>query len=93
MRWRLIIEEFGPNLRYIKGENNIVADALSRLELTEEEFSPECFAFDDDTDDEAYPLAYAKIRTAQQQDNTLQQTFQGGTRQYTKRQIKHSDHS
>ena len=31
MRWRLILEEFGPQLNYIKGEKNIVADALSRL--------------------------------------------------------------
>jgi RNase H-like domain found in reverse transcriptase len=26
MRWRLIIEEFGPKLTYIKGVNNVVAD-------------------------------------------------------------------
>ena len=32
MRWRLILEEFGPELKYIKGENNVIADALSRLE-------------------------------------------------------------
>ena len=32
MRWRLIIEEFSPALFYIKGSNNIVADALSRLD-------------------------------------------------------------
>ena len=32
MRWRLILEEFGPELKYIKGENNVVAGALSRLE-------------------------------------------------------------
>ena len=31
MRWRLILEEFGPRLKYIKGANNIVADSLSRL--------------------------------------------------------------
>ena len=31
MRWRLILEEFGPELKYIKDENNVVADALSRL--------------------------------------------------------------
>jgi len=36
MRWRLIIEEFGPELRYIKGEHNIVADTLSRLEISEQ---------------------------------------------------------
>ena len=32
MRWRLILEEFGPELKYIKGENNVVADSLSPLE-------------------------------------------------------------
>ena len=32
MRWRLILEEFGPELKYIKGENKVVADALSCLE-------------------------------------------------------------
>ena len=33
MRWRLVIEEFSPSLAYVKGENNPVADALSRLHL------------------------------------------------------------
>ena len=33
MRWRLILEEYGPELKYIKGEHNVVADALSRLQL------------------------------------------------------------
>jgi hypothetical protein len=33
MRWRLVLEEYGPELRYIKGEHNIIADALSRLDL------------------------------------------------------------
>ena len=31
MRWRLILEEFGTELKYIKGENNVVADDLFRL--------------------------------------------------------------
>ena len=33
MRWRLILEEFGPELKYIKGENNVVSEALYRLEM------------------------------------------------------------
>ena len=32
MYWRLILEEFDPELKYIKGENNVVADALSHIE-------------------------------------------------------------
>jgi hypothetical protein len=33
MRWRLLREEFGPELRHIKGRHNLIADALSRLDL------------------------------------------------------------
>ena len=31
MRWRLLLEEYGPDIRYIKGSDNIIADALSRI--------------------------------------------------------------
>jgi hypothetical protein len=31
-RWRLLLEEYGPEITYIKGVDNTVADALSRLE-------------------------------------------------------------
>ena len=34
MRWRLILEEFGPELKYIKGENNVVADAHLYFKIT-----------------------------------------------------------
>ena len=34
MRWRLILEEFGPNIHNIAGFDNIVADTLSRLPST-----------------------------------------------------------
>ena len=33
VRWRLILENYGPEIEYIKGEKNIVAEALSRLTL------------------------------------------------------------
>jgi hypothetical protein len=45
MRWRLILEEYGPELKYIKGEDNIVADALSRLDLMEKTSSEEVWIF------------------------------------------------
>ena len=31
LRWRLILEEYGPDIEYIPGEKKIVADVLSRL--------------------------------------------------------------
>ena len=32
-RWRLILEEHGVHFTYIKGDDNIVADAFSRMEI------------------------------------------------------------
>ena len=31
-QWRLLLEEYGPEIVYIKGIHNTVADAVSRLE-------------------------------------------------------------
>ena len=33
MRWRILLEEFCPKIVYIKGDDNTVADALSRHEI------------------------------------------------------------
>jgi hypothetical protein len=33
MRWRLLIEEFGPEFKYIQVKHNLIDDALSRLEM------------------------------------------------------------
>ena len=32
IRWRLLLEEFGPKYVHISGKENVVADALSRME-------------------------------------------------------------
>ena len=43
-RWRLLLEEYGPEIVYIKGIANTVADAISRLEYNPEiNPSKECF--------------------------------------------------
>ena len=46
MLWMQILKEFGPKLTYIKGEHNMVADKLSRMELTKYEFLADAFAGD-----------------------------------------------
>ena len=33
----MVIEDFGPELTYIKGNDNVVADAMSRLDTTAKE--------------------------------------------------------
>ena len=46
MRWRLLIEEFNPEFFYIKGEHNIIADALSRLNILDTYPKEESFNLD-----------------------------------------------
>ena len=70
MRWRLILEEFGPELKYIKGENNVVADTLSRLEKSPNQEIlniSELYGYnDEDIPDSAYPIRYHDISKAQE---------------------------
>ena len=93
MRWRLILEEFGPELKYIKGENNVVSDALPCLEISDNQdiFNiSELYGYDDaDLPDSPYPIRYHDISKAQKTDAKLKQklvshndytldTFRGG---------------
>ena len=97
MRWSLILEEFGPELKYTKGENNVVVDALSRLENSDNQEILnifELYGYDDkDMPDSAYPIRYHDIAKAQETDAKLQQklvshkdytldTFRGGDKDH-----------
>ena len=76
MRWRLIIKEFGPEFKYTKGENNVVADALSCLGMSDnkEIFNiSDTYGYDDkDLPDSAYPIRYHDIAKSQKTDAKLQ---------------------
>ena len=80
-------------MKYIKGENNFVANALSRLEnIPNQDILnlSELYGYDDkDLPDSAYPILYHDIAKAQETDAKLQQklvshkdytleTFRGG---------------
>ena len=77
MCWRIILEEFGPELKYIKDENNVVANALYRLEMSDNQETlniSELFGYnDEDLPDSAYPICYHDISKAQKTDAKLQQ--------------------
>lgn len=81
MRWRLIIEEFGPTFHYVKGESNVVADALSRLEMlpspaaSPTDVTPVALMaelYGADNDDVIFPLTFDNIMNQQKKDNVLQ---------------------
>ena len=83
MRWRLIIEEFSPELVYIQGERNIVADALSRLDIVDKEYEfsdtqkLETFyaeLFDLNSNTTVNPVTYKNIMVHQQKDTHLIKT-------------------
>lgn len=44
MRWRLQIEQFSPDIVYLKGEDNVVADSLSRLAIADQVFEDDFMA-------------------------------------------------
>ena len=77
MLQRLILEEFGPELKYIKGENNIVADALSCLETSDNQEIlniSDIYGYNDaDLPDSSYPIRYHDIYKSQKTDVKLNQ--------------------
>jgi hypothetical protein len=90
MRWRPIIDEFGPKLTYIKGVNNLVADALSRMKLTEKDFGPEVFA--GETVKQKFPLSYKLLAKMQEKDKKLQKQLQSKDQTtYVYKMFRHSD--
>jgi hypothetical protein len=82
MRCSLFIEEYFPDLQYIKGENNVVADALSYLpqqsiscQGSMDSFYSivECHQSDHKKTlpHDFHPLSYVHLETAQRRDPQL----------------------
>ena len=78
MRWRLILEEFGPELKETKGENNVFSDFISCLEIGDNQEIlniSELYGYNDkDLPDRAYSICYHDIAKAQKTDDKLQQS-------------------
>ena len=93
MRWRLLIEEFGPKLTCIKGANNIVADALSRMRLSEDDFSQEAFAAGDEDLPPECPLTFPVILREQDADNALVELLTSKPDMYKRKAYRQGDKS
>ena len=76
--WHLILKEFGPELKYTKGENNIISHALSSLEMSDKQdilnISEFCGYDETDLSDSAYPLRYHDIAKAHKTDAKLKKS-------------------
>ena len=84
MRWRMILEEFGPDIRHISGEDNAVADAISRLptaatelkdirndsQVLQDEIKSAFFGeiLNLDEEHESFPLDISLVREEQQKE-------------------------
>ena len=78
MRWRLILEEFGPELKYQR-RKNVIADALSRHEMSDNQDIlniSDLYGYDDrDLPGRAYPIRYHDIAKEQKTDAKLNQNL------------------
>ena len=77
MRWRLILEEYSPELIYIQGSKNIAADALSRLDIVDtpnpvkNNFKSINEHYGLENEDISHPTNYKTIMRNQQKDKEL----------------------
>ena len=80
MYWRLIIEEYSPDLVYLQGAKNIVTDTLRRLDIiidpssdkADDLYLAECFTVDDNDElPSSLPFTYKNIMKEQSKDSKL----------------------
>eukprot|EP00957_Ditylum_brightwellii_P074652 5673940-Ditylum_brightwellii.AAC.1 len=69
----MVIEDFGPEIIYIKGDDNVVADAMSRL-LTKK--APDLYTIADycgneQLSEDIFPVQLKLLQTEQQKDKKL----------------------
>jgi hypothetical protein len=90
--WRLLMEEYNPDICYIKGPENTVADTLSHFPTTNDPEKPyvmpsreelaDCFAQDTE-ENWSFPISIGIIKSFQQQDLDLIKKEKSDNPRYT----------
>ena len=85
MRWRLLLEEYGPEIVYIKGPRNVVADALSRLpkqgDIVEDVNTVMPFV---QKDKDIFPIKLEEIQERQEVNRSLRKRIRDNPKDYKK---------
>ena len=77
--WRLLIKEFNPDIKYLKGKDNIIADALSRMNISYNPYAKSdsynkyemAETFSTDISADVFPLKYSIIDKYQKTDKHI----------------------
>lgn len=83
-RWRLLLEEYGPTYVHVKGTDNVVADALSRMDADFDSPPPSVESVVEMSNafskkkDESFPMSPALISKLQRDDKILRKTVTKG---------------
>ena len=86
MRWRLLLEEYGTEIIYIKGKANIVEDALSRLprqrDIVDNVKAVLPFVPVDTT---IFPINLLEVQELQEQDRSLRKQLRNNPKEFSKK--------
>ncbi len=83
IRWRHLLEEYSPQWEYVKGENNVVADALSRLpidttqtaNIENDEYDAYAFVTTEEIVDAQFPMSPKVLYHYQQKDKKILEAY------------------
>ena len=85
IRWRMLLEEYGPEFKHVQGTTNVVADALSRLEMMPKQHDtlleqPEqiqlSYLNEEDILEETFPMSPKEISSHQRKNKDLIKSIQ-----------------
>jgi len=88
MRWRMVLEEYYPELIYLKGKHNIVADALSRLDLIPDNAEDYLAAQNNELPADIYPLQMSLLSHEQDKDSSIQNALQDCNTNYIRKEVR-----